>query len=61
MRKQDTRPQNHRGKIDELQKLNMEDVTYIPVGQYTSLVAHRKNLTGMLKGPALFYWNMEKK
>lgn len=57
----ETDPTKRKALIDELQKLNMETVSYIPVGQYTGMIAHRKNLTGMLKGPALFYWNIEKK
>ena len=46
--------------IDQLQKLHMENVTYVPLGQYRSVVAHRKNIRGMIGGPALFYWNLEK-
>ena len=46
--------------IDQLQKVHMENVTYIPLGQYRSVIAYRKSLRGILGGPALFYWNVEK-
>lgn len=45
---------------EQLQKLHLESVTYIPLGQYQSVVAARKNLTGIIGGPALFYWNVDK-
>jgi hypothetical protein len=35
-------------------------VTLIPVGQYQSVIAARKSLTGLIPGPALFYWNIDK-
>lgn len=44
----------------ELEKLILEDVTLIPLGQYRSLIAYRNNLKGIIPGPALFYWNVEK-
>jgi len=46
--------------IDELQQLHIDDVTNIPLGQYQSVIAHRKELKGILPGPALFYWNIDK-
>jgi peptide/nickel transport system substrate-binding protein len=45
---------------DELQRVHMENVSYIPLGQYRSVIAYRKALKGVLPGPALFYWNVEK-
>ena len=36
------------------------DLLYIPLGQYRSAIAHRRNLRGLLPGPVLFYWNIEK-
>ena len=47
--------------IDDLQRLHLEDVTNIPLGQYQSVIAYRKELTGILPGPALFYWNIDKR
>ena len=46
--------------IGELQKVHLENVTYIPLGQYRSVIAYRKNLQGMIAAPPLFYWNVEK-
>jgi len=45
---------------EELQRRHLESVTYIPLGQYQSVIAARKNLTGIIGGPALFYWNIDK-
>jgi peptide/nickel transport system substrate-binding protein len=45
---------------EELQRQHLESVTYIPLGQYQSVIAARKSLTGIIGGPALFYWNVDK-
>ena len=45
---------------EELQRRHLESVTYIPLGQYQSVIAARKNITGIIGGPALFYWNVDK-
>jgi peptide/nickel transport system substrate-binding protein len=44
----------------ELERAHIEQVTLIPVGQYQSVIAARKSLTGIIPGPALFYWNIDK-
>lgn len=44
----------------DLERAHVETVTNIPLGQYRSVIAHRRNLRGLLPGPALFYWNLEK-
>jgi peptide/nickel transport system substrate-binding protein len=41
-------------------KLHVEQVTSIPLGQYRSVIAYRRALRGVIPGPALFYWNIEK-
>ncbi len=46
--------------LKQLEKLHNEIVTLIPLGQYRSVIAHRTELRGVLPGPALFYWNLEK-
>ena len=46
--------------LKELERVHLEAVTYIPLGQYRSAIAYRRNLRGLLPGPALFYWNIEK-
>jgi hypothetical protein len=30
------------------------------LGQYRSVIAYRKELTHLIRAPALFYWNIEK-
>lgn len=44
----------------ELERLILADVTLIPLGQYRSVIAYRRSLTGMIRAPALFYWNIAK-
>lgn len=47
--------------IDELQGVHLQNVTYVPLGKYRPAIIHRKELTGLIPGPALFYWNLQKK
>ena len=45
----------------DIQKRLYEQVTYIPLGQYTAASAWRKSLTGVLDGPATpIFWNIDK-
>jgi peptide/nickel transport system substrate-binding protein len=53
-------PAKRREILTQLEKLHVETVTNIPLGQYRGVIAHRRNIRGMLPGPALFYWNLEK-
>ena len=53
-------PVKRKAITDELQKAHMENVSYIPLGQYRSVIAYRKELTNLIRAPALFYWNIEK-
>ncbi len=46
--------------VDELQRLHLEDVSYVPLGQYKNVIAYRKNIKGLIASPALFFWNVEK-
>ena len=48
------------GILKQLERVHVENATQIPLGQYRSVIAHRRNLRGLLSGPALFYWNVEK-
>ena len=41
-------------------RVHVEQVTSIPLGQYRSVIAHRRSLRGVIPGPALFHWNVEK-
>jgi peptide/nickel transport system substrate-binding protein len=46
---------------DEIQAHAMETVNYIPLGQYVTPIARRKELAGVLNAPVPFFWNVEKK
>ena len=56
----ETDPAKRHAITEELQRRHLESVTYIPLGQYQSVIAARKNITGIIGGPALFYWNVDK-
>jgi peptide/nickel transport system substrate-binding protein len=43
-----------------IQARAFEVVPYIPTGQWAGKTAYRKNLKGLILGPALFQWNVEK-
>ena len=43
----------------DIQKQALEDLPYIPVGQYFFSTAFQTNVTGVLQGPPLF-WNVKK-
>jgi peptide/nickel transport system substrate-binding protein len=44
----------------ELQLRAYETVPYIVVGQFASVMAYRKSVTGIIKAPVLILWNVEK-
>jgi peptide/nickel transport system substrate-binding protein len=54
-------PAKQRQLIDELQRLHMENVTYVPLGMYRPTIIYRKELSGIIPAPAIFYWNIKKK
>ena len=43
----------------EIQVQAMEDVPYIPLGQFFQPTAYRATLSGVLKGPTVF-WNIRR-
>ena len=45
----------------ELQTQAFQSVPYIPTGQFVIPTAFRKNLSGVIVAPVLFFWNVEKK
>jgi peptide/nickel transport system substrate-binding protein len=53
-------PAKRRDIMKQLEKTHLEIGTLIPLGQYRGVIAHRRSLRGVLPGPALFYWNIEK-
>jgi peptide/nickel transport system substrate-binding protein len=44
----------------KIQERAFETVPYVPTGQYFPKTAYRKNVKGVINGPALFQWNVEK-
>ena len=43
-----------------IQQRAFKVVPYIPTGQWAGKTAYRKNLKGIILGPAIFQWNLEK-
>jgi len=44
----------------KIQERAFETVPYVPTGQYAAKTAYRKNLKGVIAGPAFFLWSVEK-
>jgi peptide/nickel transport system substrate-binding protein len=54
-------PDEQKKIATEIQERSYEQVTYIPLGQYLAPSVWRKELTGVLDGPATpVFWNMDK-
>ena len=45
----------------EIHRRAAEAGFYMPLGQFTAASAWRANLSGVLEGPAMFLWNMERR
>src|SRR6201987_6247461 len=43
-----------------IQERAFEIVPYIPTGQWKTRTAYRKNLKGLVLGPVIFQWGVEK-
>jgi len=56
----ETDPAQRQQILKRLEQVHIENVTLVPLGQYRSVIAYRRSLRGLLPGPALFYWNVEK-
>jgi peptide/nickel transport system substrate-binding protein len=54
-------PASRKALIDEIQRVHLENVTYVPLGMYRPAIIHRKELSGIIPAPAIFYWNIRKK
>ena len=44
---------------DEIQKVALSEVTYVPWGEYFQPTAFRKNVRGVLKFAAPIFWNVK--
>ena len=56
-----TDPAEQKKIATEIQKRAYDDVMWIPAGIYYQPSAWRTNVSGVLKAPVPFFWNMEKK
>ena len=46
--------------VGRLNKAALEDVIYAPTGFFLSYTAWRKNISGIVKGPLPFFWDVSK-
>ena len=53
-------PEKQREVAVRIQKHVLENVIYIPLGQYAAPQARSKKLTGMIPSPVPVFWNIEK-
>ena len=54
-----TEPQR-KALAEQVQKRAMEAGIYVPLGEYRTLVASRRNVKGIVPGYFLVFWNLEK-
>jgi peptide/nickel transport system substrate-binding protein len=54
-------PDARKAAIDALQARYFEVLPFIPLGQFQQPVAVRKTISGLVQGPYLVYWNIDKK
>ena len=45
---------------DEVQRRTLEQVNYIPLGQFYVPTAFRSNLAGLIEGPLFLFWNIRR-
>jgi peptide/nickel transport system substrate-binding protein len=53
-------PAKQKQLAEALHKRIWEVLPFIPLAQYSQPWPHRKNITGLLKGPVLVFWNIDK-
>ena len=56
-----TDPAAQKDLDEKIQARAYHTVTYLSFGQFYSPYAYRDTLTGLIQGPAPFFWNMDKK
>lgn len=49
-----------RAAAREMQRIAFDEVPYVPTGRYYQPTAHRRNLTGILKGQPPLFWNVRR-
>jgi peptide/nickel transport system substrate-binding protein len=55
-----TTPEERKAAAEKVQERAYEQAIYIPLGQYVTPSAWSNNLSGVLDGPAPYFWNIEK-
>ena len=53
-------PAKQKQIVEAWHKRLWEVIPYVPVGQYDQPIIHRKNVTGLVKGAMLVWWNIDK-
>jgi peptide/nickel transport system substrate-binding protein len=56
----ETDPEKQHVIAETLHKRLWEVIPYVPVGQYDQPTIHRKNVTGLLRGGMIVWWNVDK-
>jgi peptide/nickel transport system substrate-binding protein len=46
--------------MGELNRAALDNVVYVPSGFFLGYQAWRRNVTGIVKGPLPFFWNVAK-
>jgi len=57
----ETDPGAQKAVADAVQSRATQVTPYVPLGQWHSLLAARKNIVGLLIAPASVFWNVEKR
>ena len=58
---EETDPDKQKAIAETVQLHVLNYPTHVPLGQFTTPTALRKNVTGLLTAPAMALWNIEKK
>jgi peptide/nickel transport system substrate-binding protein len=53
-------PEKQREIAERIQEHTLENVIYVPLGQYLMPQARRTNITGMIPSPVPVFWNVDK-
>ena len=53
-------PAGEQAAVDEMNRLAMQDAMWVPTGFFMSYQAWRKNVSGVVKAPIPFFWNVTK-
>jgi len=57
----ETDPAKHKAVAEAVQLYVLNYPTHVPLGQFTTPTALRRNVTGLLTAPSFAFWNIEKK